>query len=168
MTIRRLAQRVDLNLRRVLVLEDLVQANEDICCLALRTLALETELLRKVKGLGFTETLLEVDRGGDDGIWVLRSDLLDVHATLCGRNQDRAANTTVIKHRNIVLVRRVPTLGQHHLSEERASDGTNRRTYEYSYRVADASGSTSLLGNELRTNHLACIVLGLLGTCGIF
>jgi len=40
---------------------------------------------------------------------------------------------------------------------------------EKTYSITDPSSSTGLLGDELRTNHLACIFLGLLGAaldCG--
>ena len=115
-----LAHRVDLNLGRVLVLEDLVKVDEDISRFALRTLALETKLLRKGKRLLLAETLLKVDGGGDDGTGVFRGDFLDVHTALRGGNKDGATDPTVVQYRDVVLVRGIAALGEHNLNEERA------------------------------------------------
>lgn len=110
-----LSKGVDLDLGRVLVLEDLVQTDEDIRRLVLGALSLKAQLLRKSDSGVLVETLLEVDGGGDNRTRVLRGDFLDVHTTLSGRDQHRSTNVAIVQDGNIVLVGRVPTLGQHDL-----------------------------------------------------
>lgn len=139
-----LAKRVDLNLRRVLLLVDPVEVNEDVSSLRLSTLALEAELLRDVKSFLLAEALLEVDGGGDDGRWIFRGDLLDVHTTLCRRDKNGSSDTTIVENSNVVFVLGVAALGKHNS-------------------VADAAVSTGLLGDQLSTEHLASKLLRLLG-----
>lgn len=164
MAIGGLAHRVDLNLGRILVLEDLVQPDEDIRGLTLSTLGLEAQLLRKVKGLGLAQAVLEVNGSGDDGLGVLSGNLLDVHAALGGRHQYGPTDVAVVQDSDIVLVRGITALCQHDLivgSRVRPLP-TDKYVQGVSYSIADTTGSTCLLRDELRSDHLARIVLGLL------
>jgi hypothetical protein len=120
----RLRHRIDLDLRRVLVLEDLVQVDEDLRGLILSA-GLEAELFRNADGGGVVKALLEGDGRSDDRVRVLRGDLLDVHAALRGGNEDGAVRGTVVEHGNIVLVAGVTAFGKHDLISElgRGSSG---------------------------------------------
>lgn len=110
-----LTHRVDLNLGRVLVLEDLVEVDEDVGGFVKRALGLEAQLLRDGKSLILAETLLKVDRCGDDGRGVLGSNLLNVHATLRRRDEDGTADTTIIENRDVVLVCGIAAFCKHNL-----------------------------------------------------
>ena len=164
--ISRLTQGVDLDLRGILVLEDPVEADEDVCRLALRALALEAKLLRKTECLLLAEALLEVNGGRDDGARVLRGNLLNVHATLGRRHEHGATDATVVQDRDVILVGRIPTFREHDLERNAYGTRVNLALSQVreTYGVADAATSTSLLRDQLRTNHLASVVLGLFRT----
>jgi hypothetical protein len=77
---------------------------------------LNPSLLGNFQSLLLAQTIGEVDGGGNDGIGVLGSDLLDVHATLGGGNEDRTFGGTIVQDGNVVLVCGIAPLSQHDLS----------------------------------------------------
>lgn len=71
-----LCERVDLNLGRVLVLEELVELDEDVGGLGLVG-QLESELLGRGEGELERESLVKVDGDGDDGGRIITSNVLN-------------------------------------------------------------------------------------------
>lgn len=144
LSVRELGEGVDLDLSRVLLLEDLVQLVEHIGSVVLGAL-LESELLGERFGVGMADSVLKVKSGGDDSLGGVVSDILNVHTSLVGGDEDGGTSCSVVEDGSVVLLLRGHSLGEH--------DG-----------VADSTGGTSLLGDELVTEHLRGKVLCLSGT----
>ena len=136
-----LGQRVDLNLSSVLLHEDLVQVLDGGLGI-LDALLGEAEVSRDSAGNLVSDTLVDIDGGGDDRIGVLLGDGLDIHATLGGGDNDGALSATVHEDGKVELA-----TGELALANV---DG-----------VTDTAGSTGLLGDELVTDHLVGENLGL-------
>ena len=115
MTVRGLAQRIDFNLGRILVLVHLVEVDEDIGSLGLSTLSLEAKLLRNTESLLLAQALLEVNRRGDDSIGILGGNLLDVHTTLRRCNEYWTTDSTVVEDSDVVLVSGIAAFSEHDL-----------------------------------------------------
>ena len=109
------AHRVDLNLGRILVLEDFVEVDKDISSLRLCALSLEAKLLGEIECSLLAQAVLKVDGSGDDGRRVFCGDLLNVHTALCRGYQNGAANTTIVQDGDVVFVGSIPTLSKHDL-----------------------------------------------------
>lgn len=77
-----LSERVDLNLSRVPLLEELVELDEDISSLGLVGL-LKSELLGRLESELHRESVVKVDGDGDDGRGVLVGNFLDAGDTHC-------------------------------------------------------------------------------------
>jgi hypothetical protein len=132
-----LRQRVDLNLRRVLLLEELVELLEDVGGRFPR-FGLEAKLLGGLESEFGGETLLEGDGDGDDGGGVVAGNVLNavgnegsgivlswvtgvvhvLHTTLAGSNESGSTETTVVENGDVVLVRRRPALSEHDLRRD--------------------------------------------------
>lgn len=160
MPISGLRHRVDLNLSSVLLLEDSIQIDKDIRCLSLGLFVLEAQLLRDAQSLFFGQARVEVNGGGDDGRRVLGGDFLDVHAALGGGDEDDTFGGTVIEDGDVVFVCRVAALGEHDLANDGVSLGSGEGDRK-AYRIADTTSCTSLLGDEVGTEHFGGIVFGL-------
>lgn len=143
LAIRHLAQRVDLDLRSILVLEDAIKLSKHIGRV-LPSLLLETELLGQGDPIGLADPVVEIQLGGDDRLGGIVCDLFNVHTSLVGSHQNRAAPGTVEEDGRVIFLLRGKSLGQH--------DG-----------VAQPSRLPSLLGNQLFAQHLPGNFLGLGG-----
>lgn len=115
MTISSLCHGIDFDLSGILLLEDLVQVNENVCCLVLGSFALEAQLLCNSEGILFTQSLFKVYGSSDDGIGVLCGHLLNVHPSLGRGDQHWTTCCTVIEHGNVIFVGRIPSLRKHDL-----------------------------------------------------
>ena len=115
MAVRGLTHGVDLNLSRILVLEDLVEVDEDVGSLGLSTLSLEAKLLRNTESLLLAQALLEVNRRGDDSVGILGGNLLDVHTTLRRCNEYWTTDSTVVEDSDVVLVSSIAAFSEHDL-----------------------------------------------------
>lgn len=143
LAIRHLAQRVDLDLRSILVLEDAIKLAKHIGRV-LPSLFLEPELLGQGDPVGLADPVVEVQFGGDDRLGGIVCDLFDVHTSLVGSHQDRAAPGSVEEDGRVIFLLRGQPLGQH--------DG-----------VTQPPRLPSLLGNQLFAQHLPGDFLGLGG-----
>lgn len=114
MTVRRLGHGVDLNLRSILVLEDLVKVDEDVRSLLLSLSGLETKLGSDLKCFVLRETLVW-DGGGDDGRGILSGDFLDVHTTLGRSNEDGRLVYSVVQDGHVVFVCGIAAFREHDL-----------------------------------------------------
>lgn len=104
-----LSERVDLDLCRVLLLEELVKLDEDIGSLLL-CVGLEFELLGDLESLVLRETGFEVNRGRDDGRRVVTGNILDA-----GMTKSRSGQFTMSK----LPERLDETLTSYHLDGKR-------------------------------------------------
>jgi hypothetical protein len=125
---------VDLDLGSVLVHEDLVQLLDGVLGI-LDALLRETELGSNVARNLVRHTGVDVDGGGDDGLGVLLCDSLNVHTTLRRSNDDGALGSAIHEDGEVEL-----SAGKLALDNE---DG-----------IAEPSGGSSLLGDELVADHL--------------
>lgn len=75
------------------------------------------------------QTLLKIDWVGDDGIWLVAGDVLDVHSTPGGGDESWAAETSVVQDGEVVLVGRLNPSGEHDLSGvvERSQDDSDQK-----------------------------------------
>lgn len=118
-TVRGQSHRVDLNLGGILIFEDTVQVDESLSGSVLRFLSLETQLLSDGEGLLLRQAILEIDGRSDDGAGVFGGNLLDVHASLCRRNEDNTLRGTIVENGDVILVFRLSALCQHDLRAAR-------------------------------------------------
>lgn len=144
LAVAQLSQRVDLNLGRVLLLEDGVQLAKDVGGVLLGVL-LKPKLLCKLQSLRVADTVVKVQGCGDDGIGSLLGNVLNVHTALAGGDEHGTTGGSVVEDSGVVLFLWGHSLGEH--------DG-----------VTDSAGGTSLLGDELVAKHLVGVLLGLTGT----
>lgn len=129
-----LRERVDLDLSGILLHEDLIQLLDGILGL-LDALLREAELGRNVARDIISDTLVDVDVGGDDGLGLLLSHGLNVHATLRRRDDDGALRGAVHEDGEVEF-----SAGELALYDV---DG-----------VAEPAGGSGLLGDELVADHL--------------
>jgi len=132
--VRGLGKRVDLDLGGVLLHEDLVELLDGVDGLV-DALRAEAELLADAAGHLVGHALVDVDRSGDDGLWVLLGHGLDVHATLAGSHNDGSLRSAVHEDGKVELA-----------AGELALNNVDA--------VADAAALASLLGDELVADHL--------------
>lgn len=138
-----LGQRVDLNLGRVLLLEDLVELLDGVLGL-LDALLAEAELGGDLAGDLVSHTDVDIDVVGVDGIGVLLGNSLDIHSTLGRGHNDRALVLTIHKDGQVELA-------------------TSKLALADVDRVAETAASTRLLGDEVVADHLLGKHLGLVG-----
>lgn len=135
-----LGERVDLELSGILLHEDTVEVLDG-------GLGILDALLREAKvggdGAGnlVGDTGVDVDLGGEDSLGVLLGDGLNVHTTLGRSDNDGALGSTVHEDGKVEFA-----------TSELALDNV--------YGVARAASSTSLLGDELVSDHLVGEHLG--------
>lgn len=144
LAVAQLSQGVDLNLGRVLLLENGVQLAKDVGSVLLGVL-LESKLLRELQSLRVADTVVKVQGSGDDGIGSLLGNVFNVHTALAGGDEHGPACGSVVEDSGVILFLRGHSLGEH--------DG-----------VTDSAGGTSLFGDELVPKHLLGVLLGLSGT----
>lgn len=147
LTVAQLSQGVDFNLGRVLLLEDGVQLGKDVGSVLLGVL-FESKLLGELQSLRRADTVVKIQRSGDDGIGSLLGNVLNVHTTLAGGDEHGTTGGSVVEDSCVVLFLRGHSLGEH--------DG-----------VTDSAGGTGLLGDEFVAKHLFGVLLGLSGTVKI-
>lgn len=143
LVVRGLGQRVDLDLGGVLLAEDLVQVLNGLLGLGDALLA-EAKLVGDIQSHLVGDTDVDVNVCGVDGVGVLLSNTLNVHATLRRRHDNGALGGTVHEDGQIKLA-----AGELALANV---DG-----------AAETAASASLLGDELVADHVLCEQLGLGG-----
>ena len=139
-----LGQGVDLQLGSVLLHEDAVQVLDGGLGL-LNALLGETKVGGDGAGNVVSNTDVDIDLSGKDGIGVLLGDSLDIHTTLGGGNNDGALGGTVHENGQVELAASELALAN--------VDG-----------VTGATSGTGLLGDKLLSDHLVGEHLGLGGT----
>jgi len=142
--IRRLRQRIDLDLRRVLVHEDPVQLLNRVLGV-LDALLREAQLRRDIPRDIVRHALVDIDLRRDDGVRAFFGDGLDVHASLRRGDDDGALRLSVHHNGEVEFPpRKLPLADVHG--------------------VADPSRRACLLGHELVPDHLVGEHLGFGGS----
>lgn len=136
-----LGKRVNLNLCRVLLEEDLVELLDGVPGL-LDALLAEAKLSGNLTGHVVSHADVDVNIGGVDGVGVLLGNRLDIHAALRRGDDDGALGSTIHENSKIELA-------------------TRKLAFTDVDRVAETALGASLLGDELVTNHLLGKHLGL-------
>lgn len=138
--IRRLRQRIDLDLRSVLVHENLVQLLNRVLGV-LDALLREAQLRRDIPRDVVCHPLVDIDFCRDDGVGAFFGDGLDVHASLRRGDDDGALRLSVHQDGEVEFPSRKLPLADVH-------------------GVADPSRRAGLLGYELVPDHLVGEHLG--------
>lgn len=141
LVVRGLGQRVDLDLGGVLLAKDLVQVLDGLLGFGDALLA-EAELVGDIQSHLVSDTDVDVNVCGVDGIGVLLSNTLNVHATLRRRHDDGTLGGTVHEDGQVELAASELALAN--------VDG-----------AAETAASASLLGDELVADHVLGEQLGL-------
>ncbi|KAI6768740.1 hypothetical protein HG531_010929 [Fusarium graminearum] len=141
--VRGLRQGVDLNLGGVLLAEDLVELLDGVLGV-LDALLAEAELGGDLAGSLVSDTDIDVDVVGVDGVGGVLGNGLNVHTTLGRRDNDGALVLTVHKDGEVELT-------------------TSKLALADVDRVAETAASTRLLGNKLVADHLLGEHLSLVG-----
>src|SRR5699024_2417730 len=172
-------QRVQLDQRQVLLVEQLVQAHHDLRQLA-HLPGVQVHGEADIAALVGLQALDEIHLYGVDVLGRLARDLFDVHAAMLGGDERHRTAVTIDQHRQVQLAGDVGGIGdQHHVHRQRAAgrlvgldvgaEHTLGGVADLVQRVAElhAAGLAAATGVDLRLDHplFATQLLGNVDRC---